>query len=479
MKILLIVPSIARLRFNLSGIYPLPPLGLAYIASVLEKHNFDVRILDMPALKMESEDLSGYLKENSYTVYGLSCGVFNLTEGIKIAALLKRISPNSKVILGGHCNSFSPETIFNYGRAFDILVKGEGEGVMLNLCRQIREKNGLCNLEKIAGISYRDDGRVISTSPPPYLNLDTLPFPSRHLLPNRHYRMHPPFNIYPPLTLMETSRGCVYNCSFCCLSQPLRERSVSNIVEEIKEVIERFKIREIHFIDPNFTYNPHRIMTLCESLLDEDIRFAWTCKTRVDLVSSSLLKMMAKAGCYMISYGVESGSQQILNNLNKQISTDNIRNAFDMTRNAKIRTIAYLMVGSPGEDDNTVKETRDLLRAIRPDFILCGELCPDPNSILARSAISENKIFYNGLIDFFIFGKGDGFITERNIANISRRDIRRWVSIVNRSFYFRINYIIYRLRNLKCLRELLNLVRGAYFLIKDTTNLKSQYIFKN
>lgn len=478
MRILLIAPPITRIRFNISGVYPLPPLGLAYIAAILEKYDFDVNILDMQALSMKTEGLLKYLKNNIYHIYGLSCGVFNLTECIKIAESLKRMNPDSKIVLGGHCNSFSPETIFDLGKAFDILVRSEGEGVMLNLCTQMKEGNGSCNLGGIFGISYKDNGRVVSTPLPPYLNLDTLPFPARHLLPNKKYRMHPPFNLFPPLTLMETSRGCVYSCSFCCLSGPVRNRSIYNVAEEIKELVEKFKIREIHFIDPNFTFNPDRVMKLCEKILKENIRFSWSCKTRVDLVSSALLKAMAKAGCYMISYGVESGSQEILNHLHKKINTDDIKNAFDITRKAEIRTIAYLLIGSWGENEDTVKQTRDLLKEIKPDFILCGELLPDPKSILANEAIGEKKISYNDLRDFFIFNKDDSPIGKINMADTPRKDIKRWVSIINRSFYFRFGYILDRLKNLRSFYELGNLAKGMCFFIKDIISPEHKHIFK-
>ncbi len=478
MKILLISPPSTRFRFNLSGVYPLPPLGLAYIASVLEKHDFDVSILDMQALNIKTEDLPKYLKNNAYPICGLSCGLFNLTEGMKIVKLLKHINPDSRIVLGGHCNSFSPETIFGLGGDFDILVRGEGEEAMLSLCTQMRKGGRLCNLEKIFGISYKDNGRIVSTPTPSYLDLDRLPFPARHLLPNKNYRMHPPFNLYPPLTLMETSRGCIYNCDFCCLSGEVRARAIHSVIEEIKEAIEKFKIREIHFIDTNFTFNPDRVMELCERILEEDIRFAWSCKTRVDLVSSALLNVMAKAGCYIISYGVESGSQDILNNLHKQINLNDIKTAFEITRRAKIRTVAYLLIGSSGENDHTVKETKNLLSEIRPDFILCGELLPDPKSILAKNAIGGKKISCNDLKDFFILNPYNRPFVKRNIADISRADIKRWVSVINRSFYLRIDYLIRRLKNLKSLRELVNLARGAFLLIKDIISSKSKYIFK-
>lgn len=466
MKVLLICPPPIRIRFNISGVYPLPPLGLAYIASVLEKKNFDVEILDMPALRMLPEDLHGYFKNNNYSLYGLSCNIFNLKYGFEISRLIKRINSKAKIILGGHCNTFPPELIFEYGTDFDVIIRGEGEEVTLQLCKNLQDWGEFYNLDEIYGISYKKGNRIITSPAPAYLDLNNLPFPARHLLPNKRYRMHPPFNLYPPLTLMETSRGCNYNCTFCTLSQQLRERSVANIIEEIREVITKFGIREIHFIDPNFTYNKNRIMQLCGSLMKERLRVKWTCKTRVDLVSEDLLKAMSKAGCYMISYGVESGSQKILDSLNKDITTEDIEDAFVSSKKAKIRTLAYVLLGSPGENKNTVKETIRLVRKIRPDFVLYGELLPDPSSILVKQLIDKNKLKYNDLAKFYILNNRDIF-KEKTITNIFKKNISKYLAIANKSFYFNLNYVFYRLKNLKNINDFLNLIKGVYFLILD------------
>lgn len=463
MKVFLIAPPTVRIRGNISGVYPLPPLGLAYIAAVLEQNGFEVDILDMPALKIGIEDLPNYLRNNDYSLCGLSCNLFNLKSGIKIARLIKEINPKAKIVVGGRCNSFSPEIIFKYGPDFDIIVRGEGEETVVNLCKMLRD--GKENFYTLPGIAFRDNGKINTNSQPPYINLDKLPFPARNLLPNKYYRMHPPFGIYPPITIMETSRGCVYNCKFCNLPQPIRERAVSNIMEEIKELIIKLRIREIHFVDPNFTYNQNRIMQLCNRLLEEKISVKWTCKTRVDLVSKSLLESMSKAGCYMISYGVESGSQEILNDLNKDITIDQTVEAFNLTKNAKIRTIAYVLLGSPNENENTVRDTVELAKKINPDFVLYGELLPDPSSSLVKQALRENNLSYEDIADFYIAGKD--IFKEKSVTGIAKSDIDRWMSYANKSFYIRISYIFQRLRKLKNLKDLFNLIAGVYFLTQD------------
>lgn len=475
MKIILISPPPIRIRFNISGVYPLPPLGLAYIASVLEKNNFDVEILDMPALKMKIEDFYKYLRDRTYHIYGLSCNIFNLNNGIYISQVIQKMNPKAKVILGGRCTGFPPEIIFKYGPDFDIIVKGEGEEVMLNLCKKLDKKGGREDLFDIPNISFRNNGEIVTNPVSTYIDLDKLPFPARHLLPNKYYKMHPPFGIYPPLTLIETSRGCRYNCIFCTLPQQIRERSVNNVVEEIKEVVDKFKVKEIHFVDPNFTYNQERIKALCTCLINEKIRVKWTCKTRVDLVSEDLLKAMSDAGCYMISYGVESGSQKILNFLNKNITIDKIKETFILSKKTKIRTIAYILLGSPGEDNNTVEETIRLVKKIKPDYVLYGELLPDPNSILVKQAIDKIELNYEDLAKFYILN-GRNIFKEKTITDISKENINRWLTVANKSFYFNFNYILYRLKNLKNINDFLNLIKGVYFLIVDKL---SSHAFSN
>jgi len=472
-RVILINPPYRRITNNISGVYPLPPLGLACIASVLEKNKFDVEILDMPALNMSIEALKSHLKNNHYSLYGLSCKIVNLNYGIKISQLIKSIHPEAKIILGGHCSALPPKIIFEYGKNFDVIVKGEGEEVTLELCNNLQDNGEFKNLDKIRGIFYKNDNQVIETESRPYLDLNKLPLPARHLLPNENYRMHPPFNVYPPLTLMETSRGCEYNCIFCTLTEPVRQKTVANVMEELSEVVDRFKINEIHFIDPNFTYDKERTMKLCNCFLKENLNIKWTCKTRVDLISEDLLKLMAEAGCYMISYGIESGSQQILNRLNKNIKISQIENAFCLTKKFKIRTLAYIIVGSPGENKDSIKKTKSLVKRSKPDFILYGEFLPDPKSIFATRLINDFKLRYDDLFKFYVLNVN--IFRKKTVAEINSKDVKKWLSSLNRSFYFNIFYIMRRLKDLRNINDLLNLVKGAYFLLRDKLKFTSNF----
>lgn len=461
MKILLILPAPVRIKYNISGVYPLPPLGLAYIAAVLEKNGFDVKILDMAALGIQLKDLPSYLE--GYTIYGISCNIFNLINGAAIAGIIKEANPSSIVVMGGRCTAFPPEHILKRFSNIDFIISGEGEEAMLNLCCALRDgKDMTC----IRNLSFRNGDSVTDNPLGPFIDLNKLPFPARHLLPNKRYRMHPPFGIYPPITIMETSRGCNYGCIFCSLPGEVRERSIENIIDEIELVIGKWGIREIHFVDPNFTYNQQKNMELCNRIIKGNIKINWTCKTRVDLVSEDLLKLMSKAGCYMISFGLESGSQEILDILNKDTEIHDIENAFGLSKKAGIRTIAYVLLGSPGETKDTLKQTVDLVDKVSPDFVLYGELLPDPSSPLIRNSIENKLIDFNKLFDLYI-NNSHGLFFKRNVYDISNQNIDYWLKYANSKFYFKPRYIIKRLLSLKNFNEIIILVKGMIFLLRD------------
>lgn len=463
MRVLLIAVPSVRIRFNISGIYSLPPLGLAYIASALEKEQCSVEILDMPALRMPLERLPSFLKDRDYEVYGISCNILNLKNGIQVSHLIRALKPQAKIVLGGLCSTFPPELLFQYGPDFNMVVRGEGEATMSEVCQRLRTG---ASLEGVKGLSYKDKEEIISNPNREYIDINSFPFPARHLLPNKSYRLHPPFGIYSPVTLMETSRGCAYGCTFCTINRKrVRERSIDHTFAEIDELINKFKIKEIYFVDPNFTVNQERIRGLCERMLENNIKVAWTCKTRVDLVSDDLLRIMSEAGCYMICFGVESGSQDILNQLNKKISVENIKSAFSSSRKYKIRTLASLLISSPGETDSTVLDSIRLVKSIKADFVSYGELLPAPNSLLTIRAMKREQINCEDIAEFFINNKD--IFQQRTITGHSRKDIERWLTKANRSFYCRVSWIMSRLLNIKNFRELFNLASGTFFLILD------------
>ncbi len=463
MKVILISSLGSRFRYVSSGI--LPPLGLAYIASALEASGYEVEIIDLAASNISSKRLEWLVSQNDPLFYGLSSTLFGLKETAQLAKLIKRCTPNSKVVLGGLGTVFSPDIILKRVPEIDIVVKGEGEYAAVELCRALEGKK---NLQDIKGISFRDNGRIISNSPRPWIdNLDDNPFPARHLLSNNSYHLHPPYGIYFPIATIETSRGCIANCNFCLYpSRVYRSRSANNIVDEIESVVNTYNVKEIYFADAIFTAEEEKSMKICDEILRRGIKVAWTCKERVDILSRKCLQKMKDAGCYMISYGVESGSQKILDNLNKNITTGQIEEVFRLTKEVGLRSIAYFMVGSPDESKDTVQETIKFISKIEPDFVLCAGLIPDPVSKFYREAVCKGVLsdeYYEKLL--FSNDTPEWPICEA--TSFARKEINGWVKQVNKKFYLRPKYWLKRLIYLKTINEVKNMFKGFLLLVSD------------
>lgn len=469
MKISLINLPADRFLFTTPGV--LPPLGLAYIAAVLLKDGHTVNIIDIPADNITDQDFQALLEDDDSDIYGISSTLFGLKETLKYSAIMKKYKPDKKVILGGLCTVLPPEVILRNAGAVDIVVSGEGEGPMRKI------SGGNDELSAIEGISYRLDSRIVVNTPGAPVSLDELPPAARHLLPNKRYRLHPPFGLYSPVTSMEASRGCPYRCKFCCLSHSYRHRRAASVVDEIQYLVKTYAIKEIYFVDHTFTLSGERTYELCEEILRRKINARWTCKTRVDCVSPGLLKMMKRSGCYMISYGVESGSQEILDKLNKDITTLQIHDAFRWTNQAGIRSIAYLLIGSPGEDKESILATIKLAEKIRPDYVLYGALAIDPASELYLEAVGKGIIEEN-YFEKLLFSGGSHDWPLYATPALPHREIIDHVRLATRRFYLRPSYLVNRCRRVATLRELAVMFKGLSFLLSDLFMQRKREVVK-
>lgn len=451
------------MRYTTTGI--LPPLGLAYIASHLERGKHQVNIIDLDLYSMSDLEIQNFIHHYPAEVYGISSTLFGFSGARRFAGLIKKNRLDSLIVLGGQCAVLSPRIIMARSPEFDVIVGGEGELSMLELCDALENRNDLI---EVRGIFYRDQGEIVATAPAPLMeNLDDNPFPARHLLPNSSYRLHPPFGLYSPVTTMETSRGCVANCIFCVLyHRPYRTRSAGNIVDEIEVVTGEYGVKEIYFVDPSFNASEERVMEISEEIMRRGIKVAWTCKFRVDRVSRKPLRMMERAGCYMISYGVESGSQQVLNNLRKGTTVDQIERAIRLSREAGIRSIAYLMLGNPGETDDTIRTTMKLMNRLRPDFVLYAPLTPDPGSELFQVAV-DRGILDEDCYEKLLFSELSAQWPLYATKELSRSEIIEWIKAASRAYYLNPGYWRLRLSDIRGWNDIRNLSRGLFLLLSD------------
>ncbi|MDD5109026.1 MAG: radical SAM protein [Candidatus Omnitrophica bacterium] len=470
MVITLINLPAKRFRFTTLGV--LPPLGLAYLASVLEKEGHEVEIIDIPAENISIKDFQARVGLKKSDIYGISSTLFGFQDVIKFSALIRKVDPQSLIILGGLCTVLSPELILKNIPEIDIVVQGEGEVAMKRICSSLAAKT---RWDGIGGVCFRHNGSYFYNQEIELINFDELPLPAYHLLNIKHYYLHPPFGLYSPVISMETSRGCIFKCEFCCLSKNYRARLVESVVEEMVYLKRTYGINEIYFVDHTFTISQEYIRMLCQRIIDKKLKLHWTCKTRVDCVSPETLKIMKAAGCYMISYGVESGSEKILKNLNKGITVADIETAFVLTRKYGIRSIAYLIVGSPGENKDTIKETLRMVRRIKPDYVLYNALAPDPASELYNRAINE-KIVSKNFFGRSIFLEPKVQWPMYTTNEFSRSDIDFWVRKGTRDFYLDIFYIIRCLLRIRTLNEVKVVLKGAFSLIADMICLKRKQL---
>ncbi|MHC4518630.1 MAG: B12-binding domain-containing radical SAM protein, partial [Planctomycetota bacterium] len=270
--------------------------------------------------------------------------------------------------------------------SLDYVVRGQGERTIVELVAQMAR--GRDELHAVDGLSFRRNGQI-SHNPQAgeVQDLNRLPIPDRSLLRN-HDRYSP-----EDMGLIMTSRGCPFSCAFCATdTNRVQYRSLENIVAEIRLVRERYGTSQFSFKDDSFTVNRRRVAEFCDTLLAENLNIGWECNTRVDLVSEAMLAQMKRAGCNSIKVGVESGSEAVLQRMNKRITLDQVREAARLLRKTGIHWTAYFLIGTPGETEKDVYKTLDFMYEMKPDFASIGVYEPFPGTIMFEEGIARGLV---------------------------------------------------------------------------------------
>lgn len=328
-----------------------PPTGLMYLAASLESNGFKVHIEDL-AGRNDWEERTSELKAD---IFGVTCSTPNFPIVKRIAELLPK---NSLKIVGGPHVTFLPSETLEM-TVFDIAVQNEGEFILSETVKD-----------------YKDGKRLKRIYNGSLVDINKIPSPARHLVNLTDY--HP--EMEGAATTVFTSRGCPYSCGFCCkiTGNIVRFRTAESVVEEIKLLINKYSFRNIIFEDDNFCLNRARVKKICEELRDFGINIR-ICP-RADSVDKELLKILRKAGVSEISYGVESGSQKILNLMNKKLTVDTSREAIESAKEVGMIVKIYLIVGFPGETEETVEETKWFVEETKPDKWLLQNFIPYPGT---------------------------------------------------------------------------------------------------
>jgi anaerobic magnesium-protoporphyrin IX monomethyl ester cyclase len=427
-----------------------PPLGLLHIAAYLEKHTqHHVEILDTQVEQLGYEQLKHVVAQKRPDVVGITVMTLTLIDVMKTVRLVKEIDEGIWVVLGGpHVHIFPVETIGMPG--VDYVVLGEGEVTFGHLVDNLHDREAL---KEVKGLVFQDNGRVVKTGIRPLIdNLDELPFPARHLTPYWEYSSL--LAKRTPVTTMFTSRGCPYRCSFCDrphLGKRFRWRSAKNVVDEMEECM-NMGIHEFLVYDDTFTVHRQRVFDICDEIIRRRLDIGWDIRTRVDKVNEEMLRKLKRAHCERIHYGVEAGTEKILEVLQKDITLEQARRAFRMTKEVGISTLAYFMIGSPTETREDIMETIQFMKELDPDFAHVTILCPFPATAVYFQGLRQGVIgkdYWQG----FASNPTPDFQPPYWEENLSREELSELIRYAYKSFYTRPKYIFRQLVKVRSLGE--------------------------
>ncbi len=455
-----------------------PPLGVAYLAAVLRQHGFPVEIID-GARYANPAEFEADLQASRPDVLGVSVPSIYYDKAITAARASKRILPEVPIVFGGALPTALPEEVLANSEV-DVVVFGEGEIKLLNLIRAWHEGTGI---DQVKGIYYKSDGTVTKTADEGYIeDLDVIPFPARDLLPMREYlRLSPTLPLPYPATSIVPTRGCFGNCRFCqptlkkLFGRRIRYRSPRNVVDEIVHLRDTYRLSGIYFADDEPTWGRDWMLELCDEMVQREVRVSWMCPSRVDTVDLPLLQSMKKAGCIQVGFGVESGSQRILNYYRKGVKAGQVPAAFEMCREAGIIARMNIMIGAPTETKEDVQETIRMLKKVRPDLIAVSVTTPTVGSDLFSDATEEGLLRKESLSQYnrFDISTMRRELSDAEIRLLIKETVRTYMGgiakvILNPVHLYRRRYLFYYvfMHWFTMIRNPLGLVRDVSYYLR-------------
>lgn len=463
MKILFINPPYE----NFSGIKDSAgrsiPLNLAYLASYTRKHvDCSLSVLDAEAFGLSFAEIRKELKRRGPDIICITCPTPAFNHVVKIAKIAKGLDPAVSVVVGGSHPTTFPDGTVDIPE-IDFAVRGEGEATFVELVKAIG--SGKDSFDHIAGLAYKYGKKVVITKERELIaDLDTIPFPARDLFNLDIYYSATTKKVskYKSTSIM-TSRGCPFNCIHCISKlvwkRTVRYRSVGNLVDEIEECVKRYGIQEFNFYDDTFTINKKRVIDVCREIRRRRLKIAWICFARVNTIDLEMVREMKKAGCKKISFGIESGSQRILDIMRKNATLEMARKAVRVVNEVGMEVHASFMLGNVGETRKTLRQTIDFAKSLDLDHATFFITAPFPGT------------------DLYDIAKEKGFITDKTRwedfapitvsapvlvqGNISQSELVLWQKRAFREFYFRPKMIWKKFVGIGSLSDLKMLLQGV------------------
>lgn len=424
----------------------LPPLGLLSLAAVLEQNDYEVRVYDSDLRNSNVEQLVEYVKDYDPDFVGIYCNTSNYHRVLNYASNIKNIK-NYPICLGGPHPVIEPAEVLK-NKDIDYVVAGEGELTIIEFLDFLNNKK---DLSLVKGIAYKKQDGSVAVNPKRELiqNLDVLPFPARHLVEINKYRPSPHHYKKLPMATMIVSRGCPFGCTYCASrnvwGRSYRSRSVDKVMEELKFLIKTYGVKNINFWDDLWGVKREWAEEFCRRMIDEKIKISWSCERRVDTVDIDILKLMKKAGCYSIFYGIESFDQDCLNAVNKGIKVEQAQEVMMLTKKVGIEVRANFILGLPNETPEKVKAMVKKICHINPDYIKFNILTPYPGTTLYHEVKSGKwgtfKEDPNRSTGYFATFLPYGYKNFEELEAMRKYAFRK--------FHFRPRYIYSRLKKIR------------------------------
>lgn len=446
-------------RYSEGGIL-MPPLGMAYMASIMRKNGHDVGLIDGYAMKYDINELIERIRQENPDIlmFGTVTPAFlTVVEWLKA---IKQHFPNVPIILGGpHAAIFPRETLTH--KVIDYVIVGEAWHTLPELLDSLKNKGDLSNVK---GIGFRNGEEILITAPRERIkSWEGIPFPARDLLPNFKYTST--ISKRKPVTSIITAQGCPFKCTYCAADRFVVFRDPIEVADEIEECVDKYGIKEILVYDETFTVNQARAMKICEEIIRRGInkKIVFAIRTRADCLTKELIDKIAEAGCVRINFGIETADEEALKKMKRYLPKEKIKQAVKWAQDAGIDALGFFMLGVPGETVESIKNTINFAKELNLDYVIFTKLTISPNTELFDEVQQENGIDY-----WRKFTLGEE-VNESEVrlpsCSVPDEELDKWLEKAYRQFYFRPAYVMHRIMKLNSFAEFKELFKSALSII--------------
>ncbi|MCK4931033.1 MAG: radical SAM protein [Candidatus Aminicenantes bacterium] len=423
--------------FSSKADYYWPPQDLIYLSGILNEE-YSVRVIDAIINRQTEDDVLSEIEDSGARALIFTTGTATMQSDLRLMERVKAKSDIKIIASAGILPFIGNEFLKRYEYVDALLL----DFTSLDICVYIRSNDQLD--DPLQGLITRKNGQFIQSTEKLLLTY-TVPVPRHDLFDFKKYRI--PIARRFPFTVVVTSLGCPHSCGFCTAgAYGYRTRDVDGVIEELR-LLSRLGVKEILFQDPTFTINTNRVVELCSKMVENKFDFTWSCNADIKSFNEDKIKHMKAAGCHTVSLGIESGNEKILQKYSKKITTEEIKSTIRMLNEYKIRVLGYFIIGLPGEDEDSIRQTIDLAKQLDIDFASFAIATPDVGTPLRREALQKGWM----RAEKDVFDSTDFPVLET--GNLSKEDVWKLRSQAVREFYLRPSYLFKKVRQIRSFRD--------------------------